>query len=41
MIRVSRLNYSPVKGHGAPDWIEKQDMTKCFLHETHFVLKDT
>lgn len=41
MICVSRLNYSPVKGHRAPDWIEKQDMTICFVHETHFGLKNT
>ena len=39
-LNVNGLN-EPIKRHGIPKWIQKQDSYICCLQETHFRSKDT
>ena len=39
-INVHVLN-APIKRHRVVEWIIKQELTMCCLHETHFRAKDT
>lgn len=39
-IYVNRLHF-PVKKQRVAEWIERQDLTICCLHETHLRFRDT
>ena len=39
-LNINGLN-APIKRHRVTEWIRKQDLSICYLQETHFRPKDT